>query len=93
MSLTIVNRASTSSTSFSILNLKIYYTSKEQVCEYHSERGGHLKINRKLHATVKEECADFYKVTKCRTDYSKNSLEADKLIKAILIKNFCILHI
>lgn len=42
---------------------------------------------------MKEECADFYIVTKCRRDYSKNSLKADKLIKAILIKKisaFCV---
>lgn len=50
-------------------------------------------MNNKLHATAKEYHADFCIVTKSRTDYSKNSLEADKLIKAILIKNFCILHI
>lgn len=60
---------------------------------YHFETGGHLKMNNKLHATAKEYHADFCIVTKSRTDYSKNSLEADKLIKAILIKNFCVLHI
>lgn len=35
---------------------------------------------------AKEYHTDFRIVTKSRTDYSKNSLEADKLIKAILIK-------
>lgn len=41
---------------------------------------------------AKDYHVDFCIVTKFRTDYSKNSLEADKLIKAILIKisAFCI---
>jgi hypothetical protein len=37
---------------------------------------------------AKEHCADFCIVTKPRTDYSKNSLEADKHIKAVLRKKF-----
>lgn len=45
---------STSSTLFLILNLKIHYTSQDQVHGYDSERGGHLKTNNKLHATAKE---------------------------------------
>lgn len=85
MSLAIVYKAPVSSISLSSLHLKIYHTSKGRVCRS-SETGGHLKANSKLHALAKEYCADFCIVTKSRTDYSKNSLEADKLIKAVLRK-------
>jgi hypothetical protein len=85
MSLAIVYKAPISSIPFSSIHLKIYYTCKRQVCRS-SETGGHLKTNSKLHALAKEYCADFCIVTKSRTDYSKNSLEADKLIKAVLRK-------
>ena len=45
-----------------------------------------MKTNNKLHAMAKEYHANFCTVTNSRTDYSKNSLEGNKLIKAILIK-------
>lgn len=79
VSLTIVYRVFTSSTLFLILNQKIHYTSKKQNCGYQSEREGHFKANNKLHAMAKEYHTDFRIVTKSRTDYSKNSLEADEL--------------
>lgn len=86
MSLSTVYEALASSILFSILHLEINCTSKQQACRYHSEMEGHLKTNTKLHAMAKEYCADFCIVTKLRTYYLKNSLEADKLIKAVLRK-------
>lgn len=86
MSLAIVYEATTSSILFSTLHLKINGTSKQGICRDHFEMGGRLKTNNKLHAMAKEDCADFCIVTKPRTDSSKNSLGADKLIKAVLRK-------
>lgn len=83
----IVYEAPTSSILFSALHLIINSTSKKQICRDHFETG-HLKTNDKLHAMAKEDCADFCIVTKPRTDSSKNSLEADKLIKAVLRKKY-----
>lgn len=82
MSLTLGYRVSISSTLFLILYLRTYYTSKKHVRGYHSEPGGHLKTDNKLHARAKEYHADFCIVTKSRADYSKNSLEADMFIKS-----------
>lgn len=86
MSLAIVYEATTSSILFSTLHLKINGTSKQRIGRDHFETGGRLKPNNKLHAMAKEDCADFCIVTKPRTDSWKNSLGADKLIKAVLRK-------
>lgn len=88
MSPLIVYEAPTSSILFSALHIKINGRSKQRIRRDHFETGGRLKTNDKLHTMAKEDCADFRIVTKPRTDSSKNSLEADKLIKAVLRKKF-----
>lgn len=84
----IVYEDPTSSILFSALYLKINGTNNQRICRDHFETGGRLKTNDKLHTMAKEDCADFRIVTKPRTDSSENSLEADKLIKAVLRKKF-----
>lgn len=52
-----------------------------------------MKTNNKLHAMAKEYYANLCTVTNSRTDYSKNSLEGNKLIKAILVKKISAFYI